>query len=105
MRAWELSYARRGYTVETFNAHVKNPVRECLVRGKIRVRGIIKTGLFVAWAVASVNRRIAVSYARRMARPPRPKQRRRPRPRADRFSEYRLVAERAQRSETVLADP
>ncbi len=75
------------------------------MRGRIRVRGIIKTGLLVAFAVASTNRRLALSFARRMAQPPRPKRTRRPRPRADRFSEYRLVAERAQRSETVLADP
>lgn len=100
-REWHRSYARRSTSVETFFANLKDASREGIWRGRIRVTGIIKTGLFVALAVASANRRLAQSFnpekaehSRRMRRPGRPIQHRK--------LTYRQVIEDAASSRVLL---
>lgn len=67
--AWRKSYARRN-EVERLFSNTKDQASENLRRGSIRVRGIVKMGLFVALSLASTNRRLAKSYERRQPEPP-----------------------------------
>ena len=62
--AWRKSYARRGTSVESNFSGLKDDAMASLHRGKIRMRGLIKTGLLVAAALASANRRYARSWDR-----------------------------------------
>jgi len=52
--AWRKSYARRN-EVERLFSNTKDQASENLRRGSIRVRGIVKMGLFVALSLASTN--------------------------------------------------
>jgi len=67
--AWRKSYARRN-EVERLFSNTKDQASENLRRGSIRVRDIVKMGLFVALSLASTNRRLASSYERRRPEPP-----------------------------------
>lgn len=66
---WYLSMNRRN-RVEGFFGNLKDKARENLNRGTIRVRGIFKTGLLVAIAVASVNMRLADKWSSEKALEP-----------------------------------
>jgi hypothetical protein len=64
---WRKSYARRGTTVEPHFGRLKDEAAASYRRGKVRVRGIVKTGLMVAFALATTNRRLALSWEARKA--------------------------------------
>lgn len=64
-KEWFHSYARRGSSIEPHFGALKDESAEGLRRGKFRVRGIVKTGLMVAFALASTNRRLALAWDRR----------------------------------------
>ncbi len=100
-REWQRSYARRSSSVETFFANVKDASREGVWRGRIRVTGIIKTGLCVALAVASANRRLALAFSPERA-VERPRRRRPGRPTHHRRLTYRQVIEDAAASRVLL---
>jgi len=65
--AWRKSYGRRGTSVEPHFGGLKDEASAAYRRGKVRVRGIIKTGLLVAFALATTNRRLALSWEARKA--------------------------------------
>lgn len=65
---WWSSYNRRNL-VEGFFGNLKNEARENLRRGTIRVRSLVKTGLLVAFMVASTNLRLAKAFHRRAPKP------------------------------------
>jgi hypothetical protein len=73
---WWSSYNRRSL-VEGFFGNLKNEACENLRRGTIRVRGLVKTGILVALAVASTNLRLARAFHKRK---PKPQTRKRGRP-------------------------
>jgi hypothetical protein len=60
---WFSSYSRRN-RVEGFYGNLKDVGRENMRRGSIRVVGIVKTGLLLSLAVASVNLRMAAKWDR-----------------------------------------
>jgi hypothetical protein len=64
---WRKSYARRGTTVEPHFGRLKDEAAASYRRGKVRLRGIVKTGLMVAFALATTNRRLALSWEARKA--------------------------------------
>lgn len=61
---WFISWSRRSL-VEGFYGNLKNEACENLNRGTIRVRGLVKTGILVAFAVASANMRLHVAFLNR----------------------------------------
>jgi hypothetical protein len=67
-KKWFKSYSRRGTSIEPHFGALKDEARESFRRGNWRVRGIIKTGLMVAFALASTNRRHAHSFDRAQAK-------------------------------------
>jgi hypothetical protein len=71
-RDWYFSVSRRS-RVEGFFGNLKDSARENLKRGTIRVRGLVKTGIMVAFAVASVNMRLAEKWDTAQHPTPRPK--------------------------------
>ena len=62
--AWRKSYSRRGTGVEPHFGALKDESVAGFARGKVRMRGIVKTGLMVAAAVATTNRRFAIAWDR-----------------------------------------
>ena len=60
---WRKSYSRRG-EVERHFARAKDYSQENLRRGAIRVMGLVKTGLLISFALASINRRLTLSFDR-----------------------------------------
>jgi hypothetical protein len=62
---WRKSYRRRGGSVEPHFGGLKDEAAASFRRGKVRVRGIIKTGLMVAFALATTNRRLALAWDER----------------------------------------
>ncbi len=52
---WKASYNRRGGNVERLFSTLKSAAVSGLERGRIRVKGIVKTGLLVALSVAATN--------------------------------------------------
>ena len=100
-RAWARSYSRRQTSVETYFANIKDAAGENFARGRIRVMGIVKIGLFVAATLASANRRLALSFdPERIAK--RRAQRRPGRPTRHRRLTYRQVVEDATASKVVI---
>ncbi len=98
---WARSYSRRQTTVETYFANIKDGASENFSRGRIRVMGIVKIGLFVAATLASANRRLALSFdPERIAK--RQAHRRPGRPTRHRRLTYRKVVEDAKASMVVL---
>lgn len=93
---WAKSYSRRQTSVETYFSQLKSAAG-AVERGRIRVRGIVKTGLLVAFAMASTNRRAALAYETAKSRPTTARKHRSGRPRGHRLTKYREVAERARR--------
>lgn len=91
-RAWFDSYKRRSTSVEPFFGALKDAAGGGVVRGRIRVMGIIKTGLLVAFALASTNRRLARAFTV-STRPAEVVRRRRGRPTRRRPFTYRHVIE------------
>ena len=92
-REWFSSYSRRSTSVEPFFGTLKDEAGGGVVRGRIRVMGIVKTGLLVAFAVASTNRRLARAYDRAVAREQTTPRRRPGRPPQQRTLTYRRLIE------------
>ena len=65
--AWRRSYSRRGTGVEPHFGALKDEAVAGFYRGKVRMRGLVKTGLMVAAAVAVTNRRFAMAWDRNRA--------------------------------------
>jgi hypothetical protein len=64
-KRWFDSYGRRGGSIEPHFGGLKDESAESFRKGKVRVRGIVKTGLMLAFALASNNRRLANAWERR----------------------------------------
>jgi hypothetical protein len=62
--AWRKSYGRRGTGVESHFGALKDESVAGFNRSKVRRRAIVKTGLMVAAAVATTNRRFAITWDR-----------------------------------------
>jgi hypothetical protein len=78
-KEWFNSYGRRGSSVEPHFGGLKSDAAAGLHHGKVRVSGLIKTGLMVAFALATTNRRLALAFdARRPADAPAKPRRGRP---------------------------
>jgi hypothetical protein len=75
-KEWSDSYSRRGSSIEPHFGGLKGDAGAALRHGKVRVTGIIKTGLMVAFGLATTNRNLARAFdARRPSDSP-PKVRR-----------------------------
>ena len=99
---WYRSYSRRGTSVETYFANLKHATGAGIERGAIRVRGIIKTGMLLAFALSSTNRRCAIAYERGKVAGTTVQQRRRGRPRRQLVTTLRQVIEDARTSPTIV---
>ena len=78
-KEWSDSYGRRGSSVEPHFGGLKGDAGAGLHHGKVRVSGIIKTGLMVAFGLATTNRNLALAFdARRPADAPAVRRRGRP---------------------------
>ena len=75
--AWRKSYSRRG-EVERHFARTKDHSQENIRRGSIRVMGLAKVGLLIAFSLASINQRLAASFERNKNKKPVVKRGRRP---------------------------
>lgn len=84
-REWYNSWNRRN-RVEGYFGNIKDEANESLRRGIVRVRTQEKLGLWLAFAVAAANIRLAEAYRRRKATPA-PK-RKRGRPRKSGLTQY-----------------
>ena len=69
---WFKSSARRN-RIEGLFGNLKNEATENVKRGTIRVRGLIKMGILVAFGVASANLRLQKSFKKRSTTPVKPK--------------------------------
>lgn len=98
---WKASYNRRGTSVEPYFGAFKDEAGSGLSRGKLRVTGIVKTGLLVAFATAATNERLARAFD---ARPPTTTTRahRTGRPRVNNLGVYRQKVLDAADSKTVV---
>jgi len=98
---WKASYNRRGTSVEPYFGALKDAAGSGLSRGRIRVTGIVKTGLLVAFAAAATNERLARAFD---ARPPVTATRahRTGRPRVNNLGVYRQKVIDAADSKTVV---
>lgn len=75
---WYVSMNRRN-RVEGFFGNLKDRARENVTRGSIRVMGLVKTGLLVAMAVASLNLRLGEKWETTQGEKSSPKKMGRPR--------------------------
>lgn len=64
-KQWLESYRRRGTSIEPHFGAMKDESMASFRRGKVRVRGLVKTGLMVAFALATTNRRLALAWEER----------------------------------------
>lgn len=98
---WKASYNRRGTSVEPYFGALKDAAGSGLSRGRIRVTGIVKIGLLVAFAAAATNERLARAFD---ARPPvnAKRTRRSGRRRANNVGVYRQKVIDAADSKTVV---
>lgn len=90
---WARSYSRRSTSVETYFGLLKSATGGGVERGQIRVSGIVKTGLLLAFAMSSTNRNCALSFSASTSTSAQPK--RVGRPRSHSLTRYREVAMKA----------
>jgi hypothetical protein len=98
---WTKSYGRRGGSVEPYFGALKDQAGSGVARGKIRVKGIFKTGLLLGLAIAATTDRLLRTFTARKTPSTKPK--RRPgRPRKDGLAAFRQIALDATQSKTVV---
>ena len=88
-KEWFDSYSRRGSSVEPHFGGLKSDAGAGMHHGKVRVAGIVKTGLMVAFALATTNRNLALAFDARPDSVSRTT-RRRGRPYTHRLTRYTL---------------
>lgn len=98
---WKASYNRRGTSVEPYFGALKDEAGSGISRGRIRVTGIVKTGLLVAFAAAATNQRLARAFDERSPAIT-TRARRTGRPRVNNLDVYRQKVLDAADSRTVV---